>query len=188
MSSLKSVAKELRETVTNLAISRGLDPDEEFTRHDACVLLAVAALKQLEKSSVAEDLTDTARSARRALRAFVPSAADPQRHDQEEGQQKSSRRDHKRGREDEANNGGCVGGNKDDDANICLGQYAKAHVFDDDVKKRTKFARLMGGVRGEKTSHSTFAPDVGTIKRINGELEEQFNSALVRAGKKGLGA
>lgn len=69
-----------------------------------------------------------------------------------------------------------------------LGQYVHTKVFDGNSKKVEKFARLMGGAKGEPVAHhNTFAPDSKTTQKITHELEEQFNQAIHHKGKKGLG-
>lgn len=75
-----------------------------------------------------------------------------------------------------------------EDHQLDLGQYAHTKVFEGDSKKVEKFARLMGGGKGEAaTHHNTFAPDSKTSERITHEIAEQFNAAVNHKGKKGLG-
>ncbi|CBH18000.1 hypothetical protein, conserved [Trypanosoma brucei gambiense DAL972] len=187
MSSLKSVARELREFAVGLADSRGVQSEELTSRQDALLLLALSALKELETSGSPADLAQAAKSARRLLRVFLPHPVVEKGQSLEYEQQDSERPSRKRERESKDDTGKAEK-EESDNVSVDLGQYAKAHVFDDNAKKRDKFARLMGGRRNEGSHHNTFAPDKTTIKRINGELEEQFNNALVRSGRKGLGA
>ncbi|RNC48368.1 hypothetical protein TcCL_NonESM01785 [Trypanosoma cruzi] len=179
MNSLKSAMKELQATAAQLAESRGLQPDELPCHKDALLILAVAALKNIEKDEniflSSSEIVAAAKSARNMLRPYLPCLP------REEGKGEL-RADKKRGRVNAHDN------NSDDDENEDLGQYSHTKVFDGNAKKRAKFARLMGGGKGEGSHHNTFAADASTIKRINGELEDQFNTALSRLGKKGLGA
>jgi hypothetical protein len=70
-----------------------------------------------------------------------------------------------------------------------LGQYSNTNVFHGDQHKASKFARLMGG--GKKDAHhehGTYAMAEDEAKRMQRQLEEQFNSAISHKGsKKGLG-
>lgn len=81
-----------------------------------------------------------------------------------------------------------------DTSAVDLGQYANAHAFDDNEKKRMKFARLMGGAKaGHLPSngaerHNTIAANAKAVKTMNRDLEAQFETAMHHKGKKGLGA
>jgi hypothetical protein len=77
-----------------------------------------------------------------------------------------------------------------------LGQYGKAGVFDNDDKKKSKFARLMGGAKKESKTeeeeqqheHTTFALTKKEQKQVESELEKEFEMGRHQHGKKGLGA
>lgn len=70
-----------------------------------------------------------------------------------------------------------------------LGQYAHTEIFDGEVKKAEKFARLMGGgkVGEHKTAHHTYAAPKEVLHKIGDDVEAQFNEALHHKGKRGLG-
>ncbi|RNF03439.1 uncharacterized protein Tco025E_08171 [Trypanosoma conorhini] len=172
MTSLKSAAQELRGAAAALAESRGLQPDALPCRSDALLLLAAAALKAVEADAAgAANVVAAAREARRLLRPHLPRPQQP------EAETAAAAAGRKRAR-----------ATAEDAEDADLGQYSHAHAFDGDARRRAKFARLMGGGKGEESHHNTFAADASTVKRINGELEEQFNTALSHHGKKGLGA
>ncbi|KEG08176.1 hypothetical protein DQ04_07831040 [Trypanosoma grayi] len=178
MTSLKGTAREMREAAAQLAEARGLQPDELPCRQDGLLLFAVAALKELEaealSSSSTSEVAAAAKSARHALRSYLP------RPQQETGG--GAKRDRGDAHGDDQIH------NTSNEDNVDLGQYAHTSVFDGNERKRAKFARLMGGGKSEVSHHDTFAADANTLKRINGNLEEQFNTAITRHGKKGLGA
>eukprot|EP00796_Vickermania_ingenoplastis_P008196 gene8196-5722_t len=73
-----------------------------------------------------------------------------------------------------------------------LGQYASAQdgLFDGNAGKKNKFARLMGGGKAAagQQSHTTLAASSADVKKINADLEREFNYALQHKNKKGLGA
>lgn len=77
---------------------------------------------------------------------------------------------------------------------VDLGQYANTGVFEDNDKKKNKFARLMGGAKKEARveeghkQHSTFALTQDKLKNVEGELEKEFEMGRTHHGKKGLGA
>lgn len=77
-----------------------------------------------------------------------------------------------------------------------LGQYATAGAaaFNNDGKKTSKFARLMGGAKkaarhdDSEDQHTTFALSVQEEKKRDSEIEREFDAARTQRGKKGLGA
>lgn len=72
-----------------------------------------------------------------------------------------------------------------------LGQYAEAKAFDGDEKKTSKFARLMGGGKGTKTSsqHDTRAASATELKTVESQLLNQFEQGTYyKSKKRGLGA
>ncbi|RNE98617.1 hypothetical protein TraAM80_08687 [Trypanosoma rangeli] len=178
MTPFKSAAQELQVAALALAESRGLQLDALPCRSDALLLLAAAALKcvEAEATSSSPDVFAAAREARRLLRPHLPRLQQPA-----VVEATGERAGSKRGRVTAAPGDTEAGGGD-------LGQYSNTHAFDGDTKRRAKFTRLMGGRRGEESHHNTFAADDSTLKRINDDLEEQFNTALSRHGKKGLGA
>ncbi|KAH9598227.1 Small acidic protein-like domain [Trypanosoma melophagium] len=182
--SLKTTAKEVREVALQLTETYGMLPDELSSRTDALLLIAVAALKEIEADeSSSLEVATAAKSARHTLRPHVP------RNQQEKvSGTKRERVDEISDEYDSNKNNNKSENSAKNQDEIDLGQYANTDVFDGNTKKRTKFARLMGGGKHEGTHHNTFVADKGTLKSINGALEEQFNNALSRHGKKGLGA
>lgn len=172
----------MRESASAAAEGQGVDVSTtELTEKDALLLLAMATLRQLERVSE-DDCSAAARSARRSLKPFVSAAA-------ESGSRRGSRGGSpKRPREEQE---GAEQGNA---SSMDLGQYASAGVFDGNESKRAKFARLMGGAKtgsrpeSRGSEHNTLAASTAQIKRINEDLETQFDSAMQHKGKKGLGA
>ncbi|KAG8344785.1 putative Small acidic protein family [Trypanosoma vivax] len=183
MVSLKTVARELRMAAADLAESRGMSPEELTSRDEALLFLAVTLLKELEASSSSDEVGRAAREARQTFRPWLP------RLNQGKGSpcgdlRPVEKRERQENPIDMPSDNAWLGNGGGTD----LGQYAKTPVFTDNAKKRAKFSRLMGGSKHEQSHHNTFAADEITLRQINSELEEQFNTAVLRSGKKGLGA
>lgn len=86
---------------------------------------------------------------------------------------------------------------REEQEKIDLGQYGKAGVFTEDDKKKSKFARLMGGAKKESKTedqqhphheHTTYALTQQEQKAVESELEKEFEMGRHHHGKKGLGA
>lgn len=78
----------------------------------------------------------------------------------------------------------------EDEEDASLGQYAgqKSDLFGGNNAKQDKFARLMGGGKSKTAAHNTFAASSSEIKKINANLEREFQNALQHKARKGLGA
>ena len=87
---------------------------------------------------------------------------------------------------------------KEEKSDVDLGQYAKSGAFEDNDKKKSKFARLMGGGKKDHGSdaansthahlqHTTFAMTKEKQKQMEAELEKEYELGRAHKGRKGLG-
>ena len=77
--------------------------------------------------------------------------------------------------------------------NVDLGQYATSGAFEDNDKKKSKFARLMGGGKkdhqgGGSEQHNTYALTKEKQLQMEAELEKEYELGRTHKGRKGLGA
>jgi hypothetical protein len=165
--------------------------DDNNSTTDAASLtaLAVAAIEQLTNllgtdETYQEDRRELKRVSKtiRKLQTQIEEATSSSSSDSAKQQQKEKEQKQQQEQEQEK---------------LDLGQYAKAGVFDNDDKKKSKFARLMGGAKKEgKTEaeeelhheHTTFALTKKEQKIVESELEKEFEMGRHHHGKKGLGA
>jgi hypothetical protein len=91
---------------------------------------------------------------------------------------------------------------KVEEEGLDLGQYRNSKVFEGRDERATKFARLMGGAK-KATSHghggghsdptksprlhATYAPSLKQELLREQQLEKQYENAVAKKGKKGLG-
>ena len=162
MSELKKLSKEVLSSAAELKASRGLDEEQDCSEASNLLFLIVSSLSRLESVANQQNETDgeeLAQAAKRARKLLRGFLPDGEANPVVE--QKG----------------------------LDLGQYAHTEVFDGNAKKAEKFARLMGGAKGEPHKHhTTFAADSTTVKKVVHEIEDQFNTALQHKGKKGLGS
>ncbi len=133
----------------------------EATDAQLLALIATTALRKLEEALPGESDADSRREARRARKLLSSLEPAPLEHNVAVETQ-----------------------------GLDLGQYSHTEVFDGKAKKAEKFARLMGGAKCPKspTIHATYAPPSDVLHKINDDVEAQFNDAVHRKGKQGLGA
>lgn len=157
---LKNALRTVKESISET-------DSDACTTQDAFLLIALAALKQLQVAATAnEDCAAAARQARKSLKTFLyNSPADTK-----------------------ASKG--VKRVRVDAEELDIGQYAGSGAFADDEAKKNKFARLLGGGKADhaKAAHNTHAVSSSTLNRITKDLTNQFDSAMQHKGKKGLGA
>lgn len=155
------MSKEVAKDATALLEKQIGDGSHDATECSALVLIAISALQRLQDHAEANDeLRQSAKRARKTLKDFMPRVE----HNAEVEQK-----------------------------GLDLGQYAHTKVFDGDAKKAEKFARLMGGAKntGAPPSpklHATFAPSSDKVKKMELDIEGQFNLAVSHKAKKGLGS
>jgi hypothetical protein len=161
---LKKLSKEVAQAAQDLKASKGMEEEQELTEASNLLFLVCSALNRLE--SVASTYSSTEAETEELLQA--------------------SKRARKllRGFLPTGEANPAI-----EHKGLDLGQYAHTEVFDGNTKKAEKFARLMGGAKGEPHKHhTTFAADSSSVKKVVHEIEDQFTAALQHKGKKGLGS
>ncbi|GET93437.1 hypothetical protein, conserved [Leishmania tarentolae] len=209
MVSFKDCLSEVREAATgHLEACCGINTDEalqSIPREKALTSISLVAIRLLEQElqkcgtdegASQHELYSQLKACRKALKSYSARSAaedkcvsDKKRRRAEEFSEGSASLSSSRG----TTAADRAGTSK----SIELGQYASSDAFDQNEQKRMKFARLMGGAKvaaQEKggadgsTRHSTLAASKAELKRMNANLESQFESAMSHKGKKGLGA
>ncbi|CCW65671.1 unnamed protein product [Phytomonas sp. EM1] len=215
MSSLKETLRDIKHEVL-LTIDE--DDLAETNRTAILARVAIAALKRLEIAAKENERDAgshaIARNARKSLQrlAIAPgeslSTTDPHLNPPGKPEETENRKKPRR----EAPNA-----DETRQTGWDMGQYATANAFDGDAAKQAKFSRLMGGAKKRPvdgdpsdrvgsshrpisssppppshplnaTLHPTKAADAQTMKRIQHDLEVQFDVSVHHKGKKGLGA
>lgn len=208
MTSFKDCLREVREAATeHLEGYRGGDTEkalQHIPREEALTTISLVAIRLLEQElqkrgagndASQHELHAQLRACRKALKSHSARSA--------AGDEGTS--DKKRRRTEESTEaptsssyrGSATADRSGTSNSIELGQYASSDAFDQNEQKRMKFARLMGGAKvaaqgtggaGGHSRHNTFAASNAELKRMNANLESQFESAMSHKGKKGLGA
>ncbi|CAC9551250.1 conserved hypothetical protein [Leishmania infantum JPCM5] len=209
MTSFKDCLREVREAATeHLEGCRGGDTEkalQHIPREEALTTISLVAIRLLEQELQKRGACDDAsqnelhsklKACRKALKSHSARSAAG-----DEGTSDKKRRRTEDSTEEPTSSSSSRGTATADRSGtsklIELGQYASSDAFDENEQKRMKFARLMGGAKvaaqekggaGGHSRHNTFAASNAELKRMNANLESQFESAMSHKGKKGLGA
>ncbi|KPA81352.1 hypothetical protein ABB37_03738 [Leptomonas pyrrhocoris] len=197
MSSLKDYIREVRDAAAEHLESRHRDDASSATqrvsREEALASIALVTIRLLEQQLQSGTTDDAERkelqmhlkACRKALKSHPSSAS-----------LKRSRAEYAQG-ETAASSSAAVS-QSPRPKTVELGQYSATGAFGHNEEKRMKFARLMGGAKaaaaaggGDSNSHphhNTHAKNSAEVRRMNENLEREFESAMSHKGKKGLGA
>ncbi|KPI87351.1 hypothetical protein ABL78_3539 [Leptomonas seymouri] len=206
MSSLRDYLREVRDAATEHleACHRDDTPSviQHLPREEALATIALVTIRLLEHQLQSHSTGDVERrelqmhlkACRKALKSHKTTAlaagecnAVPL---------KRSRADNAEG--EIATSSSAAGVRGDKTKAVELGQYADTDAFGQNEEKRMKFARLMGGAKaaaaagsgasGSHSHHNTHAKSSAEVRRMNENLEREFESAMTHKGKRGLGA
>ncbi|CBZ26201.1 conserved hypothetical protein [Leishmania mexicana MHOM/GT/2001/U1103] len=209
MTSFKDCLREVREAATeHLEGCRGGDTEkalQHIPREEALTTISLVAIRLLEQElqkrgadndASQHELHAQLKACRKALKSHSARSAAG-----DEGASDKKRRRTEESTEaptfSSSSHGTATADRSGTSKSIELGQYASSNAFDQNEQKRMKFARLMGGAKltaqekgsaGGHSRHNTFAASNVELKRMNANLESQFESAISHKGKKGLGA
>jgi hypothetical protein len=214
MSTLKHYLREVRNAADeHLEARHGDDessptPQLHLPREEALTTIALVTIRLLEQELQSRNADDAGlqalqmhlKACRKALKSHRPAAAVG------EGEHQKGLLKRRRA-EDADSDGGVTATSSPATAqsntakSVELGQYSSTDAFGQNAEKRMKFARLMGGAKAaaiaaesaaqggaSHTHHNTHAKSSAEVRRMNENLEREFESAMTHKGKKGLGA
>lgn len=213
MSTLKDYVREVRDAAVEHLEARHRDTaasaaTQHLPREEALATIALVTIRLLEQQlqshatdgAAQAELQAHLKACRKALKSHKsPSSAAEVATEGNAASLKRSRAEETNGKIVTASSSASAASG-DPATSVELGQYSTTNVFGQNMEKRLKFARLMGGAKaataaaencssnGSRLHHNTHAKSGAEVRRMNDNLEREFESAMAHKGKKGLGA